>query len=36
VDGSQLPARALTFPGDDDAIDAVRAEFTRIDAAQHR
>jgi GGDEF domain-containing protein len=35
-DGVQVPARALTFPGDDDAIEAVRAEFTRIDAAQHR
>lgn len=31
-----LPARALTFPGDDAAIDALRAEFTRIDATQHR
>jgi GGDEF domain-containing protein len=32
----QLPARALTFPGDDDAIEAVQAAFTRLDAAQHR
>lgn len=36
IDGTQLPARALTFPGDDDAIEAVRADFTRIDAALHR
>lgn len=34
--GDTPPARALTFPGDDDAITAVREEFTRIDALQHR
>lgn len=33
---SAPPARALTFPGDDDEIAAVRAEFERIDALQHR
>lgn len=32
----QVPARAITYPGDDDALDAVRAEFAEIDAAQHR
>jgi GGDEF domain-containing protein len=32
----QAPARALTFPGDDDAVAAVRADFERIDATQHR
>ncbi len=31
-----LPARALTFPGDDAAVETLLAEFTRIDAAQHR
>lgn len=31
-----LPARALTFPGDDEAVEAVRADFNRLDAAQHR
>ena len=29
-------ARSLTFPGDDDGVDELRAEFQRIDAAQHR
>ncbi|MET0727716.1 MAG: hypothetical protein ABWZ76_05405 [Acidimicrobiales bacterium] len=32
----QAPARAITFPGDDDALAEVRAEFGRIDAALHR
>jgi GGDEF domain-containing protein len=36
IDVDQLPARALTFPGDDDAIEVVQADFTRLDAAQHR
>lgn len=36
IDVDQLPARALTFPGDDEAVEAVREEFTRLDAAQHR
>lgn len=36
IDPDQAPARALTFPGDDDAIEALRADFTRIDSAQHR
>lgn len=36
IDVDQLPARALTFPGDDDAVEVVRADFTRLDAAQHR
>ncbi|MGQ0434676.1 MAG: GGDEF domain-containing protein [Microthrixaceae bacterium] len=35
VDG-QVPARALTFPGDDAGIEAMRAEFERYDALQHR
>lgn len=29
-------ARALTFPGDDEGVDALRAEFQRIDATLHR
>lgn len=29
-------ATALTYPGDDDGMEALRAEFQRIDAAQHR
>lgn len=36
IEADQAPARALTFPGDDTEVDAVRAEFTRIDSAQHR
>jgi GGDEF domain-containing protein len=36
IDGTEVPAQALTFPGDDDAIVALRADFERIDAAQHR
>jgi GGDEF domain-containing protein len=36
IEVDQLPARALTFPGDDDAIEVVQADFTRLDAAQHR
>jgi len=36
IDVDQLPARALTFPGDDAAVEAVREDFTRLDAAQHR
>jgi GGDEF domain-containing protein len=36
IHADQLPARALTFPGDDDALEAVRAEFRDIDADQHR
>ena len=36
VTADHLPARALTFPGDDDGVDAVRADFARLDAAAHR
>ncbi len=36
IDVDQLPARALTCPGDDDALEVVRADFTRLDGAQHR
>jgi GGDEF domain-containing protein len=36
LDGDQVPARALTFPGDDEALEALRAEFARIDGDQHR
>lgn len=31
-----LETRALTVPGDDEAVDAVRREFERLDALQHR
>ena len=36
IDGTEVPATALTFPGDDDPLVAVRADFERIDATQHR
>jgi GGDEF domain-containing protein len=36
LDGDQVPARALTFPGDDEALEALRTEFAHIDADQHR
>ncbi len=36
VGAAEVLTRSLTFPGDDDALEAVRAEFARIDAAQHR
>jgi GGDEF domain-containing protein len=37
VDVSDIGAgRALAYPGDDEALDELRAEFTRIDAGQHR
>ena len=36
VDGDAVVSRSLTFPGDDDALSALRGEFERIDAAQHR
>ncbi|MGQ0830173.1 MAG: GGDEF domain-containing protein [Microthrixaceae bacterium] len=36
VDADHLPARALTFPGDDDAVESMREEFARLDATQHR
>jgi hypothetical protein len=26
----------LAYPGDDEALDELRAAFTRIDAGQHR
>lgn len=35
VDGAEQ-ARALTVPGDDDAVAEVRRDFERIDAHQHR
>jgi hypothetical protein len=36
LEPAQVTSRSLTFPGDDEALDALRAEFQRIDAAQHR
>jgi GGDEF domain-containing protein len=36
IDPGRVPARALTFPGDDDDVEALRSQFTRIDATQHR
>ncbi len=36
LDGVGVPAQALTFPGDDEALATVRDEFVRADAAQHR
>ncbi len=36
ITGDQVRARAMTFPGDDEGMDALRADFQRIDAASHR
>jgi GGDEF domain-containing protein len=36
ISGDQVRARAMTFPGDEEGMDALRADFQRIDAAQHR
>lgn len=36
IEAGQAPAAAITFPGDDAEVDALRAAFTRIDADQHR
>jgi GGDEF domain-containing protein len=36
IEGAPVLARALTFPGDDDGVEALRVEAQRIDAAQHR
>ncbi|MEO7571975.1 MAG: hypothetical protein ABIX10_06015 [Acidimicrobiales bacterium] len=36
IDGTDVRARAMTFPGDDEAMDELRADFQRIDRAQHR
>lgn len=33
---SAPPARAVTFPGDDLSMEALRDDFSRIDASQHR
>ncbi len=33
---TDVRARSMTFPGDDEGVDELRAEFQRIDAAQHR
>lgn len=35
LDGS-APARSVTFPGDDLSMSALRDDFSRVDAAQHR
>jgi hypothetical protein len=36
VDLTAVTTRSLTFPGDEDAMDALRAEYQRIDASLHR
>jgi hypothetical protein len=36
IDAADVTSRSITFPGDEGALDALRAEFERIDAAQHR
>jgi GGDEF domain-containing protein len=36
VEADDVLTRSITFPGDDDALEQVRADFARIDAAQHR
>ncbi|MFL6204665.1 MAG: hypothetical protein ACJ739_04885 [Acidimicrobiales bacterium] len=35
-DPGALSTTAVTFPGDEEGLDALRAEFERIDALQHR
>jgi len=36
IAGDEVRARAMTFPGDEEGMESLRAEFQRIDAAQHR
>jgi GGDEF domain-containing protein len=36
VAATDVMTRSLTFPGDDDVLEEVRADFTRIDATQRR
>ena len=36
LDPSTVTTRAITFPGDEEGLDALRTEFQRIDALQHR
>jgi len=36
ITGEQVRARAMTFPGDEEGMEALRADFQRIDASQHR
>jgi hypothetical protein len=36
IDPATLTTKAITFPGDEEGLDALRAEFQRIDALQHR
>ena len=36
LDPATVQSRAVTFPGDEQGLDALRTEFQRIDALQHR
>ena len=36
IDPTTVHSRSVTFPGDEEGLDALRAEFQRIDALQHR
>jgi GGDEF domain-containing protein len=36
IDATAVTTRAMTYPGDDDEVDGVRATFERIDASQRR
>ena len=36
LDPTSVATRPITFPGDEEGLDALRAEFQRIDALQHR
>lgn len=36
LEAASLASSALTFPGDEDALEALRADFARLDAEQHR
>ena len=36
IDDAAVASRSITFPGDDEGLDALRADFERIDAGQHR
>jgi len=36
IEPATVQSRSVTFPGDEEGLDALRAEFQRIDALQHR
>ena len=36
LDRANVQTQAITFPGDEEGLEALRTEFQRIDALQHR